>query len=170
MCAGTIYWAGIGGLVYGAAEEKLRALTGNHPENPTLALPCRAVLDTGARPTTVVGPVPEMEAAVLAPHQQVRVSQPHSRRGVPADPSARVWRSSGKRARDHDSLYEGAPNRCPSAAAETAKGHDHGSRERLVRPREACGGGGSGKQPSSIVVKNYLVSEWCRRHAQYMTW
>ena len=90
MCAGTIYWAGIGGLVYGAAEEKLRALTGNHPENPTLALPCRAVLDTGARPTTVVGPVPEMEAAVLAPHQQVRVSQPHSRRGVPAQPSARA--------------------------------------------------------------------------------
>ena len=81
MCAGTIYWAGIGGLVYGAAEEKLRALTGDHPENPTLAMPCRAVLDTGARPTCVTGPVPEMEAAVLAPHQQVRVSQPHSRRG-----------------------------------------------------------------------------------------
>ena len=105
MCAGTIYWAGIGGLVYGAAEEKLRALTGDHPENPTLAMPCRAVLDTGARPTCVTGPVPEMEAAVLAPHQQVRVSQPYSRRGVPADRSACVcWRSSGHCDRDHDSV------------------------------------------------------------------
>src|SRR5258706_16482989 len=36
MCAGAIYWAGIGRLVYGLSEHRLRTLTGNHPENPTL--------------------------------------------------------------------------------------------------------------------------------------
>ena len=41
MCAGAIYWAGIGRLVYGLSEHGLRELTGNHPENPTLNLPCR---------------------------------------------------------------------------------------------------------------------------------
>jgi tRNA(Arg) A34 adenosine deaminase TadA len=41
MCAGAIYWAGIGSLVYGLSEHRLRDLTGNHPENPTLNLPCR---------------------------------------------------------------------------------------------------------------------------------
>src|SRR6202790_1648594 len=44
MCAGAIYWAGIGRLVYGLSEHRLRADTGNHPENPTLDLPCREVL------------------------------------------------------------------------------------------------------------------------------
>src|ERR1700729_2327519 len=39
MCAGAIYWAGIGRLVYGLSEHRLRAVTGNHPENPTPALP-----------------------------------------------------------------------------------------------------------------------------------
>ena len=39
MCTGTLYWANIGRLVYGYEEAKLLALTGNHPENPTLSLP-----------------------------------------------------------------------------------------------------------------------------------
>ena len=43
MCAGAIYWAGIGRVVYGLSEHRLRAVTGNHPENPTLDLPCREV-------------------------------------------------------------------------------------------------------------------------------
>jgi tRNA(Arg) A34 adenosine deaminase TadA len=41
MCAGAIYWAGIGRLVYGLSEHRPRDLTGNHPENPTLNVPCR---------------------------------------------------------------------------------------------------------------------------------
>lgn len=65
MCAGAIYWAGIGRLVYGLSEHRLRALTGNHPENPTLALPCREVFAGGQRPTEVVGPLLEDEAAAL---------------------------------------------------------------------------------------------------------
>jgi len=65
MCAGAIYWSGIGRLVYGLSEHRLRIVTGNHPENPTLDLPCREVFRSGQRPTEVVGPMLEDEAAVL---------------------------------------------------------------------------------------------------------
>jgi tRNA(Arg) A34 adenosine deaminase TadA len=69
MCAGAIYWAGIGRLVYGLSEERLRELTGNHPENLTLDLPCREVFRSGQRLIEVVGPLLEDEAA--APHAGV---------------------------------------------------------------------------------------------------
>jgi len=65
MCAGAIYWAGIGRVVYGLSEHRLRGVTGNHPENPTLDLPCREVFKSGQRPTEVVGPLLEDEAEAL---------------------------------------------------------------------------------------------------------
>lgn len=65
MCAGAIYWAGIGRVVYGLSEQRLRELTGNHPDNPTLDLPCRNVFDSGQRKTEVVGPLLEDEAAIV---------------------------------------------------------------------------------------------------------
>jgi tRNA(Arg) A34 adenosine deaminase TadA len=65
MCAGAIYWAGIGRLVYGLSEHRLRGITGNHPENPTLDLPCREVFESGQRPTEVLGPLLEDEAEAL---------------------------------------------------------------------------------------------------------
>jgi tRNA(Arg) A34 adenosine deaminase TadA len=65
MCAGAIYWAGIGRVVYGLSERRLRELTGNHPENPTLDLPCRDVFKCGQRETEVVGPLLEDEAGAL---------------------------------------------------------------------------------------------------------
>jgi tRNA(Arg) A34 adenosine deaminase TadA len=65
MCAGAMYWAGIGRLVYGLSEHRLRAVTGNHPENPTLDLPCREVFASGQRTTEVVGPMLEDEAEAL---------------------------------------------------------------------------------------------------------
>jgi tRNA(Arg) A34 adenosine deaminase TadA len=65
MCAGAIYWAGIGRVVYGLSEHRLRGVTGNHPENPTLDLPCREVFRSGQRPTDVVGPMLEDEAEAL---------------------------------------------------------------------------------------------------------
>jgi tRNA(Arg) A34 adenosine deaminase TadA len=65
MCAGAIYWAGIGRLVYGLSEHRLRDYTGNHPENPTLDLPCRVVFESGQRPTEVIGPLLEDEAGAL---------------------------------------------------------------------------------------------------------
>lgn len=68
MCTGTAYWANIGRIVYGAGEEALLELTGNHTENPTLSLPCREVLARGQKAVEVIGPVPELQAEMLAPH------------------------------------------------------------------------------------------------------
>ena len=68
MCAATQYWANIGRLVYGISEQRLRELTGNHPENPTLDLPCRDVFAAGQKPIEVIGPVPGVEAELTAPH------------------------------------------------------------------------------------------------------
>lgn len=65
MCAGAAYWAGIGRIVYGQSEEALKDETGDHPENPTLDMPCRAVLATGQRETVVKGPLLAEEAAKL---------------------------------------------------------------------------------------------------------
>jgi len=63
MCAGAIYWCHIGRVVYALSEHRLLALTGNHAENPTLALDCRRVFATGQHPVAVVGPLLEDEAA-----------------------------------------------------------------------------------------------------------
>ena len=65
MCAGAIYWAGIGRVVYGQTEKALKAQTGAHEENPTLDLPGETVFRAGQRPTEVVGPLLEDEAARL---------------------------------------------------------------------------------------------------------
>jgi tRNA(Arg) A34 adenosine deaminase TadA len=65
MCAGAAYWAGIGRVVYGASERALKALTGNHPENPTLDLPCTVVFAAGQRTVEVLGPLLEDEALAL---------------------------------------------------------------------------------------------------------
>jgi|TARA_R110000850_G_scaffold111852_3_gene225499 tRNA(Arg) A34 adenosine deaminase TadA len=63
MCAGAAYWAGLGRVVYGVSENRLKSITGNHPENPTLDLPCRKVFESGQRKVEVIGPVMENEAA-----------------------------------------------------------------------------------------------------------
>ena len=63
MCAGGIYWSGMRRVVYALSEARLLELTGNHPENPTLSLPCREVFARGQRVVEVVGPLMEEEAA-----------------------------------------------------------------------------------------------------------
>jgi tRNA(Arg) A34 adenosine deaminase TadA len=63
MCAGAIYWVGIGRVVYALSEKGLIGLTGNHPENPTMDLPCREVFIRGGKPIQVSGPWLEDEAA-----------------------------------------------------------------------------------------------------------
>jgi tRNA(Arg) A34 adenosine deaminase TadA len=70
MCAGTQYWAHIGGLVYGLAEHDLLALTGDHPENPTLDLPCREVFARGQKAMRVTGPVPAAAVGIAAQHRR----------------------------------------------------------------------------------------------------
>jgi tRNA(Arg) A34 adenosine deaminase TadA len=62
MCAGAIYWTGIGRVVFALAETGLLNYTGCHAENPTLDLPCREVFARGQKPIVVVGPLLEEEA------------------------------------------------------------------------------------------------------------
>ena len=66
MCAGAIYWAGIGRVVYALSEAGLLGLTGDHPSNTMLMHPCRSVFADGRRETAVTGPLIEDEAGV--PH------------------------------------------------------------------------------------------------------
>ncbi len=65
MCAGAMYWAGIGRVVYGQSERSLKDMTGAHEENPTLDLPCRIVFEAGQRKVEVIGPLLADEAAQL---------------------------------------------------------------------------------------------------------
>jgi tRNA(Arg) A34 adenosine deaminase TadA len=68
MCAGTMYWANIGSLVFGGTEAALKRLTGSSKMNETLSLPCKQVFDSGQKSIQVVGPIPEMEEELLEPH------------------------------------------------------------------------------------------------------
>lgn len=69
MCAGNIYWANIGNLVYGVEEVTLRKLTGTNKENPTMKMPCRTIFNAGQKPILVAGPFPELEDELVAPHR-----------------------------------------------------------------------------------------------------
>lgn len=64
MCAGAIFWSGIGRVVYGVSERGLYHLVGEDSEE-VLQLPCREVLCHGARPVEVVGPLLEEEGLVV---------------------------------------------------------------------------------------------------------
>ena len=65
MCAGSVYWAGVGRVVYGMSEKALKALSGPHPENLTLDLPCRDIFDAGQRPVQVIRPLLPEESAIV---------------------------------------------------------------------------------------------------------
>ena len=61
MCAGAIYWAGIGRVVFGLSIESMTALSGGAAADE-LALHCRDVLASGTRRIEVLGPRLEDEA------------------------------------------------------------------------------------------------------------
>ena len=60
MCAGAIYWARVGRVVYALSQQGLYALTGEGSER--LPLPCRDVLAAGHHAVEVTGPALEDEA------------------------------------------------------------------------------------------------------------
>ena len=70
MCAGTIYWAHIGRVVYGLSERALLEHTGAHAENPTLDLPCRDVFARGQKDVRVIGPVAAVAEPIAALHKR----------------------------------------------------------------------------------------------------
>ncbi len=69
MCAGAVYWANIGCLVYGMTERRLLQLTGSNEQNPTFDLPCRDVFSKGQKEITVLGPFPEIEEEAAKVHE-----------------------------------------------------------------------------------------------------
>jgi len=69
MCAGAIYWANIGRVVYGMTEKRLLELTGSDEQNPTFSLPCREVFARGQKDIQVVGPIPAVEEEAAEIHR-----------------------------------------------------------------------------------------------------
>ena len=65
MCAGAIYWAGIGRVVYALPEQALAALIPADDGESTMDLPCREVFARGGRAVVVAGPALEQEAATV---------------------------------------------------------------------------------------------------------
>lgn len=65
MCAGSVYWAGVGRVVHGMTEFALKELIGPDPENLTMDLPSQVVLGSGQRQIEVVGPLLAEESAVV---------------------------------------------------------------------------------------------------------
>jgi tRNA(Arg) A34 adenosine deaminase TadA len=65
MCAGAIYWIGVGRVVFALSEKGLLEFTGNDKENPTLDLPCREVFAHGQKAIEVIGPLLEEEASAV---------------------------------------------------------------------------------------------------------
>jgi len=75
MCAGAIYWSGVGRVVFGQSVESLKQTNPDDGVSPRLDMPCRAVFATGLPPTEVIGPLLEDEAAAL------QALRPHSGAG-----------------------------------------------------------------------------------------
>jgi tRNA(Arg) A34 adenosine deaminase TadA len=63
MCAGAIYWSGIGRVVYALSSETLEAIVNDHEGDATLSLRCREVFERGGRTVEVVGPMLEDRGA-----------------------------------------------------------------------------------------------------------
>lgn len=63
MCAGAIYWSGVGRMVFACSETRLGEIAGIG-----LDVPSRAILETGARKVTVIGPTDLEEDAAMV-HQ-----------------------------------------------------------------------------------------------------
>lgn len=69
MCAGSIYWSGIGRVVYGLEERELLSLTQGNSVNPTLDLPSREVFAKGQHKVEVIGPIEECREELLKIHK-----------------------------------------------------------------------------------------------------
>ena len=66
MCAGAIFWSGIGRVVFGIDAVRLRVFRGEVAEQKDAALSCRNVFDASPRAIQCIGPVMLDECSV--PH------------------------------------------------------------------------------------------------------
>jgi len=83
MCAATAYWANIGRIVYAMTERELLQQTGDHPENPTMDLESRRVIDSGQKPIDLIGPVVEVVGETIAMHGEFWRRPSAAREGLP---------------------------------------------------------------------------------------
>lgn len=60
MCAGAIFWSGVGRVAFGLSSERLSALTQENADR--LFQHCADVLAKGTHPVEVFGPMIEEEA------------------------------------------------------------------------------------------------------------
>ena len=75
MCAATIYWANIGRVVYGASNEMLDKLVGEHPENLTMSWSSREIIKGGKKDIQVIGPVASVAEEVIELSREYWTSQ-----------------------------------------------------------------------------------------------
>lgn len=65
MCAGAIYYANIGRVVFGLSRATLNRLIGSSKMNTPLDMPSRNVFQSGHKNIEIIGPVPEMETELV---------------------------------------------------------------------------------------------------------
>ena len=63
MCAGAIFWSGIGRLVFGLSGDRLHEMSGYSPQ--LLVASAREVLARAGRQVDIIGPLFESEAASI---------------------------------------------------------------------------------------------------------
>lgn len=63
MCAGALFWSGVGRLVYGLSGDRLHELSGFSPK--MLVASARDVLSKAGRLVDIIGPMLESEAEAL---------------------------------------------------------------------------------------------------------
>lgn len=68
MCAGAIYWANIGRVVFAMTERDLLAMTGSSEQNPTMDMPARSIFASSQKDVEVIGLFPELIEEATAVH------------------------------------------------------------------------------------------------------
>ena len=63
MCAGAIYWSGIGTVVYALSKDTYHRIAGTSDPAHLLNVPAKDLFDQGERQVIVLGPLLEEEAA-----------------------------------------------------------------------------------------------------------
>lgn len=68
MCAGAIYWANIGRVVYGITEKTLLEMTGSDEKNPTFSMGADKVFAAGQKDIRVEGPFQAVAEEICEAH------------------------------------------------------------------------------------------------------
>ena len=81
MCAGAIFWSGIGRVVFGVSGTRLREWLAPGPDRPELPISGRDVLARAHPPVEVIGPALEPEALAVHVEFATAAGRPSSSPG-----------------------------------------------------------------------------------------